>query len=858
MRGSAPYFQSRVDVTIRPLFFPVLGGLAMQQRRLDRRFLRNPVLLFALLTVLLQFPGARDLLRQPYSGIETRNLVVQNIDAKGPNASKPIRRNDEILSVAGTPVRSYNHFCYLVSKNRSFAPQEYLFLRGADSVAVDVSYTRVPSSIVHRRFGRTLVGFTFLLTGLLVLLRRSDSTGILFSLNCTMLCYLLSERPVYPTPGLQLAGELLDDAVMLGFPAVFLHFFLVFPERAHRLAKRIPIPRTAFVYVLPFLFFAASTALAVRNFYFSPAPGGALKSILALSTVYMAGYLVGSLIVFTRSYRRSTTAQKQKLRIAIAGTVVGMVPFLATIVWRQIMPGGYTFWEFLASASLAFVSISFAYAILKHGAIELNIVVRKSIVYAFLTGAVIAAYYGLVRVVGEYVTTEFNLRTAYFSIVAVLVLAVIFAPARQIVQGVVDRLFFRGDYDYRREVVEFNRQLSRKLKKQEILDYFAERMHTLLKASYVAFYKKCEIPGRLVLDSTDADRRTLPEAFPKDSLLGRYLSRYRKPLMVEYLDQSWGRRHLDAASSRFLAVTRAAVCLPIGSGESLFGLLVVGPKLSGLLYSTTDAELLETFSEHLGLVLENAELHEATIEQERLKNEVLLAREIQLALLPKTPPRHRRLELDGRMESSVEVGGDYYDFFELSPDRIGVTIGDVSGKGVPAAMLVASLQAVFKNIARRDKMSPAQVIEELNRYLCDNAKSGQYATIFYGIFELDESTFTFCNAGHCPVLLVRPNYADRLGEGGLVLGVEAGHRYEEGRVRIDPGDTLCFYTDGVTEQGGPNGQQYGEHRLIDFLRANRNLPLPSLQELLFASVLAFGNGRQDDDITTVIARFKMS
>jgi sigma-B regulation protein RsbU (phosphoserine phosphatase) len=154
-------------------------------------------------------------------------------------------------------------------------------------------------------------------------------------------------------------------------------------------------------------------------------------------------------------------------------------------------------------------------------------------------------------------------------------------------------------------------------------------------------------------------------------------------------------------------------------------------------------------------------------------------------------------------------------------------------------------------------MNSAQVIEQLNRYLCDNAKSGQYATIFYGVFELDESVFNFCNAGHCPTLLIKTHYADRLGEGGLVLGIEPGHRYEEGRVRLDPGDILCFYTDGVTEQSGAKGQQYGEQRLIDFLRANRNLPLPALQDSLFASVLAFGSGRQDDDVTVIIARCKI-
>jgi sigma-B regulation protein RsbU (phosphoserine phosphatase) len=374
----------------------------------------------------------------------------------------------------------------------------------------------------------------------------------------------------------------------------------------------------------------------------------------------------------------------------------------------------------------------------------------------------------------------------------------------------------------------------------------------------VAFYKKRDAGGRLGLDVADIDPSTLPETFPRDSLLGRYLSRYRSPLMAEYLDEAWGERHLDPASTGFLSASRAAVCLPIGSTQSLFGLIVLGAKRSGLPYSRADSELLQTLSEHLSLVLENADLHEATIEQERLKNEVLLAREIQLSLLPKAPPKREDLELHGRMKSSVEVGGDYYDFFELAQNRIGVVIGDVSGKGVPAAMLVSSLQAVFRNLALRNGMSAGQAIGELNKYLCENSKGAQYATVFYAIFELDDSAMTFCNAGHCPALLVKTMYADRLGEGGMMLGIDASHEYEEGRVRLDAGDILCFYTDGLTDQTGAEGREFGEKRVIDFLRANRNLPLNALQEALFASVLAFGNGRQDDDITTIIARYKTS
>jgi sigma-B regulation protein RsbU (phosphoserine phosphatase) len=171
-------------------------------------------------------------------------------------------------------------------------------------------------------------------------------------------------------------------------------------------------------------------------------------------------------------------------------------------------------------------------------------------------------------------------------------------------------------------------------------------------------------------------------------------------------------------------------------------------------------------------------------------------------------------------------------------------------------MLMSSLQAVFKNLAMRDRMHPSDVMNEVNKYLCSNGKPEQFATFFYGILDLENSTFTFCNAGHCPALLVKRDYVDRLGEGGMILGIEPAKRYAEGRVRIDPGDVICLYTDGVTEQTNAGGDQFGETGLIEFLRANKNRPLSDLQESLFASILAFGNGRQDDDITNVITRYK--
>jgi sigma-B regulation protein RsbU (phosphoserine phosphatase) len=231
----------------------------------------------------------------------------------------------------------------------------------------------------------------------------------------------------------------------------------------------------------------------------------------------------------------------------------------------------------------------------------------------------------------------------------------------------------------------------------------------------------------------------------------------------------------------------------------------------------------------------------------------MLARDIQLSLIPKNPPENPALAIVGQMVSSYEVGGDYFDYFPVDHRRVAVAIGDVSGKGVPAAMLMSSLRAVFKNLALKGKLGPAELNGELNEFLFENANTEQFATFFYGVIDTETNIFTFSNAGQCPALLVKDGYTDRLGEGGMVLGVRPSQSYQEGSVSIEPGDLVVLYTDGITEQTNREGDDYGEDRLIRFLELNKNLPVAELQEALLRDVVAFGGGNQDDDITSVIA-----
>ncbi|HET6348277.1 MAG TPA: SpoIIE family protein phosphatase [Candidatus Krumholzibacteria bacterium] len=830
-----------LSASVRSPFYPRdrLGSL-----------MRPVLLLFALSILVLEFPGARERVMSPYSGIETRNLYVQNIHATGPNAGSGIRPGDELVAVNGERLRNRAHYQYLVDSNHAFTPHDYEVRRNGALLHATVHYTRQPRSLLLERAALLILALAFLVLGVWVYLRRPDTLGALFAANTTILAYFLTDRPTAAGALVQLAGEMAGDAIILVFPACLLHFFLRFPDRPARAGRRPG--RVAWLY-LPALLLALFSAVLSTRRYTLHAPLAMGETILlAASTAYFAVYVIASLVVFVRAYRRVPRAQKQKLRVVIAATVAGLTPFLATTLYASIRPEATAHGALMAELCLAFVPLGFAYAILKHGAIELNSVVRKSLFYALLTGLLVAGYYAVIHTVGAFLSRELELSEYVWMPVAVLVLAIAFAPLRTQVQRVVDRLFYRAEFVYKQEVIDFSRRISRATTHDEMLDMFLERCDALLHPASMAVYL-ANGDRRLNLARASGEPEDYPAVFNPDCFLGRYFTRYRTPLLAEFLDRSWERPQLDADSRAVLALPSLAVCVPIAAPGRLLGLAVLGQKRSGLVYGRADGELLETFAEQLALVIENTNLIQSMVEKERLKSEVMLAREIQQALLPSSPPRHRGIELLGQMVSSTEVGGDYFDYFPLDDERIVIAIGDVSGKGIPAAMLMASLQAVFKNRAIKGGLAPAALNQELNDYLIDHAKPGQFATFFCGVLDLARSTLTFSNAGQCPALLATRGFIDRLGNGGMVLGASRMHRFDEGRVGFAPGDLLFLYTDGVTEQTNSSGEEFGEERLIDFIHTNRNLPPVELQNALLATIAEFGGGRRDDDITSVIA-----
>ena len=258
-----------------------------------------------------------------------------------------------------------------------------------------------------------------------------------------------------------------------------------------------------------------------------------------------------------------------------------------------------------------------------------------------------------------------------------------------------------------------------------------------------------------------------------------------------------------------------------------------------------DVTLLEILQREI------ADARAAQRRDHRQQRELEDARLIQRGLLPTVVPRIGGIDLAVTWQPANGVGGDCFDTLTFGRS-LGVSIADISGKGLPAALLMSNLQAAVRAFAQ-ESAEPASVCASVNRLLCRNMASGRFATFCYARVEPDAGRIVYSNAGHNPPLVVRAgSVISPLSEGGMVLGIFPENVYAQAEVAIAPGDRVVFYTDGITEARNPEGDEYGEERLAAAAIAARALPVEEIKDALFADVTAFCHGKFEDDATLIV------
>jgi sigma-B regulation protein RsbU (phosphoserine phosphatase) len=745
-----------------------------------------------------------------------------------------------------------------------------------------------------------LVALAFLATGLGVFfLKPRDRQVLLFCLAFVAISTFFGNiLPVYLRRLPLGTGHLIWFVqTMLSIFALplTLHFFLTFPSPVG-LVKRWP--RLMPVIYIPSILFLPVAIIGslppMYNFDLSPWLRESLRSLDFSWYIRLVAivYFVAGIIALAVNYRAAVSPDhRRRVRVLMVGTIVGFGPLVAlTGLGRRALLFTHE-WEAAVGFLVLFAPLSVAYAIIKHRLFDLRLVIRRSLQYALARHVLFAVLISpmalliidLIASHGNFIRHQ--LQEEYPRIGLYLLAGALLISVHRPLMSWLDRKFFREAYDARKILSELAEKIGLMVNTQELMSMV---MGEIDKSLHI----KC---GALLLCDPGSDffcshhtigHHPCPISIPVESRLVAELEKSRAwPLEVHSDEAVAGLRELPPADRQLLREAGINLIVPLRLSNKVIGMMLLGEKQSEEPYSKEDKELLMTVAAQTALGIERARLSSEMAEEEKLKREMEIAQEVQAQLFPQSVPRLATLDVAGVCRPAQGVGGDYYDFLPLAPGRLGVAIGDISGKGISAALLMANLQASLRSQAAVAGNNVAQLMSQVNSLLFRSTSINKYATLFYAAYDEVTQALTYVNAGHNAPLLVRSpslrrpegiarmirpvasgnlalvpeveNGASicRLETGGTIIGAFEASIFQQETLHLEPGDVLVAYTDGVIEAHSSQGEAFGEERLEQLVLDNHAASARDLVHRIVETVSDFTRGtHQHDDMTLVVLK----
>ncbi len=699
------------------------------------------------------------------------------------------------------------------------------------------------------------------------------------------LCFIMLFFSVLYGPGVESWGPIVRDvarayrvAISNSWPIFMLLFGVYFPEPfpgkesfAWKWSKRVVIS----VLVVFTILNVVVQLGQLEDFAAVASLSAVLERLTKLQFVFSFSATGAFFACVGAKMRKAVTPDaKRRLKLMYAGSIVSMGPACILFV-AQVFKGGQLeqifpeWFVFLALVLMLLFPITLAYVIVVHRAMDVRVVVRQGLQYALATNGVRVLQAILIFAT---IWTALSLasdptRSRPQKLAAMawgVVIALWLSKGAVRVRQWVDRRFFREAHDAEQILSSLGEEVRTIVEKRPLLERVATQIAESLHIPRVAvlledggFYRPAFALGYAgVLDADLSDSGATVQRLKQEA----------GPERVYFDDEKSWVNSLDMAEderSKLLAL-QPQVLLPLTVKEKLLGIISLGPRRAEAPYSGADLRILKSVAMQTALALSNAELTSAIAveigRREKLNREIEIAREVQERLFPQRLPEIAGLNYFGRCRTALGVGGDYYDFLALADGKLGVALGDVSGKGIAAALTMASLQASLRADAMRAGNDIAGLITRVNAMLYDASTEDRYATLFYAQYDPASHRLSYVNAGHCPPILLRSaakNVAvERLDQaGGTVVGLLPECGYEQAEVSLSPGDLLVIYTDGFSEAMSPDLTEWGEERLIHAIVACRGLPAKDSIAKIMQAADAFASGApQSDDMTLVILR----
>ena len=735
-----------------------------------------------------------------------------------------------------------------------------------------------------------ICGVAFCLLGLLVL--RENPGARLHRVTATML-FFGGIGPVLGGIGelLTLLGEkspLLQSGLSTRFSFVWALFFpslvlfaLVFP-RERTILRRFP--RLFLFLYAPHVFNILLQVVLLRTdireawnrldaalptdrfFYSILSLGGSMVGMaldglarlhLHFFSVVNLVYIGAAILLLAKSLRGLRTAKiRRQLSVILfgLGSCLGLYAMAVPIPTILSTPLPAATRMVLLSVSLLLGTGSIAFAIVWRGFLDVGTVVRRAILFSATSGALAMLYFLTARQMDRVLMAEAALPFPLFQTLFIVLLVVFFHPLMGWIEDAVDRML-AGERLGHRDIM---RRLGREMTAILDLPTLAGTIVANLREALAVENGYLVLRGRtgVRFQAAGEDGGGMP-AIPVEHPLIRGLAAVRDPVTVPDLLGELETENDRKPAREILKAYQSQLVVPIHLPEAdeFLGFLSLGKKVTGGRFNAEEMTLLSILATQVGIAVRNARLHEEAVERKVVDEELALARTIQQSILPREGPEMDGLDVAGLNVSSRHVGGDYFDMIPMENGDLGIAIGDVSGKGVPAALLMSMLHASLH--AQMNGSVPVhRMLRRMNRILYRATSPEKFASFFFGIYHPPKRRFRYSNGGHnFPLVLSRDGSSVSLSDGGLLLGVQEEESYDEGSVLLRVGDLVLLYTDGVIEEWGPNGEPFGVDRLVAVARRHREENARRILAAIRDEVVDFtGRDRFSDDFTLIVLR----
>lgn len=792
-------------------------------------------------------------------------VTFDSVKKDGVTWNAGIRNGDLFLAVDSIDVIDTQIIQHYINNLKEDQSVTYKVQRGDE-----IFYTELTplKKMNFTYFSFSLLSFIWLLVGYIVLISHPEGRlqRIFYLIGATGVVYWMREILIssnlinalnysYEIYRYSSLTYLFWFTVSCFAPALILHFFWLFPRKTSFIDKKWFLILN---YTIP-IALAIFGAIEYFRIIDQPSIFQSWRSILLYLLYASVAYIVG-LISFFIGYLKIKDKQKRKPILIIL--IAFLLGALSIVYISQVLPriGDAIFNApivYFPVICVVFLPMAFGYTIFKYQLLDVSIVIKNTIIYGTATILLATIYllsvYGLGQSIGNIIGTEYQ---NFIAAMAFVLFALIFQSTKDKFQDLLTRKFYPEQFYYQKALVSFSDELANIVGQETILQSIRSTFVDKLKVERFAIYLK-NADGFYELKTADGFEYSPVRTIKKPAEVEEFIIETKERLKSGVIDQSYFKNSFPDV---FKVLERSGLftIVPMALKSRFVGFFAIGLKHSGSRFDGKDLDLLYTVANQAAISIENARLYEAEAERIQMEHDLEIARNIQQKLLPSKVPGIKGLEIAGKMIPASRVGGDYYDIIPVDDKRIFILVGDVSGKGLSAALYMTKLQTMIQLYCGSRK-SPKEILMEINSKLYKELEKSYFITVTLALFDTEHQTLRFCRAGHMPTLLSENGSVEIIKPKGLALGLDKGAIFDksltEHEMKLKKDQLYFFYSDGVNETMNAMSEEFGNSRLFSIIKGSSKLNPNELLPNLIKKLNEFqGDTEQHDDITAVAVK----